>query len=101
MELWFNQICFCAKILVPGLALWAVVSLYTQGIDESRRLAEGFYFGILIVVAGLTVRTAAVLDACWLVHAGSLGTMVVAGVMYRPPCAFPVDAMGCDTETAV
>ncbi|GIW97290.1 MAG: hypothetical protein KatS3mg111_0623 [Pirellulaceae bacterium] len=84
MDLWIDQATGWLDFLVPAIALWAVVCLHMQPRAEERNVSQAFYVFALLLVAALTVRTVTTFQACWLVHTASLGSMIVAGVLYRP-----------------
>jgi hypothetical protein len=71
-------------MIVPALSIWAIACLYISKNGCQCRLANLVYFGVLLMVAGLTVRTVLVDDSCWLIHTATLGMLVVFGVMRRP-----------------
>lgn len=84
LEQFIEGIASCAGILVPLLAVWAIVSLYTQPTGCQCLATQVLYLSVIVFVAGVTVRTVMVDDGCWLVHTASLGVLVVFGVMRRP-----------------
>lgn len=73
-----------SAVLVPILALWAVVGLYALRTGVECYATQLLFFCSLMFIAGMTVRTIMANDGLWLVHTASLGVMVVAGVMKRP-----------------
>lgn len=84
MERLTECIVFCSGFIVPILALWAVACLYTRRSGIQCYASQIIYFATLLMISGLTIRTVMVDDCCWLVHMGSLGVMIVSGVMRRP-----------------
>ncbi len=84
MEQFIESIASWAGILVPLLAVWAIVGLYTQRSGCQCVATQVFYLSVMVFIAGVTVRTVMVDDGCWLVHTASLGVLVVSGVMRRP-----------------
>ena len=71
-------------LLVPVMALWAIAALYMQRADVECALTQLLYFGTLLLIAVITVRTMANNDGCWLIHTATLGVTIVAGAMRRP-----------------
>jgi hypothetical protein len=71
-------------MVVPALALWAIIGLYSMKSGSHCSVTEMLYFCVLLFVSGFTVRTILVDDGCWLAHSASLGALVVAGVLRRP-----------------
>ncbi len=84
MEPMIDAVVFLSSLLVPMLAIWAVAALYTQGAENNCYATEILYFGTLLLVSFVTLRTVATNDCCWLIHTATLGIMIVAGVMRRP-----------------
>lgn len=84
MEDLIHVIGYYSAVLVPLLAVWAILGLYTLGADRRCHCTECAFFLAMLIVAGCTIRTVVANDACWLVHTASLGCLVVAGVMRRP-----------------
>jgi hypothetical protein len=73
-----------AGVLVPLLAVWAIVGLYTQRTGNQCVATHVLYLAVMLFISGVTVRTVMIDDGCWLVHTASLGVMIVSGVMRRP-----------------
>lgn len=84
MERVIETVVGCSSLLVPLLVVWAIVGLYTMRGGGECLATQLLYFFVLLFVAGLTVRTVAVNDACWLAHTSSLGVLVVAGALKKP-----------------
>lgn len=84
MEQFIQSIASWAGILVPLLAVWAIVGLYTQRHGCQCIATQVLYLSVMLFIAGITVRTVMVDDGCWLIHMASLGVISVAGVMRRP-----------------
>lgn len=84
MERLVDSICLCSGFVVPLIALWAVMGLYTLRPGKKCCVTESAYFLALLLNAGVTLRTVTINHDCWLVHTLSLGVMIVAGVMRRP-----------------
>ncbi len=76
-------VCF-SGLLVPSLAIWAIVALYSQCSGVECCVTQFLFFATLLFIAGMTVRTVTTDDGYWLIHTASLGVMIVAGVMRRP-----------------
>lgn len=74
-------------LIVPALALWAIVGLYSLRSGCHCPVTEILYFCVLLFVSGFTVRTVVVEDGCWLAHSASLGALIVAGVLRKPDAA--------------
>ena len=85
MELVFLNAASLAHFVVPLLALWAIVGLYTMKADSGCWVTQAGFFLAMLIIACLTVRTVVCDHGCWLIHTSSLGMMIVAGVMRRPP----------------
>ncbi len=84
MEPVINAVVCCSSFMVPVMALWAIVALYLQRDDCECTTTQLLYFGTLMLIAFITVRTMATNDSCWLIHTATLGITVVAGAMRRP-----------------
>ncbi|MEO8271109.1 MAG: hypothetical protein ABI557_15415 [Aureliella sp.] len=84
MEPVINAIVGCSSFMVPVMALWAIVALYLQRDDCECTTTQLLYFGTLLLIAFITVRTMATNDSCWLIHTATLGITIVAGAMRRP-----------------
>jgi hypothetical protein len=84
MERVIECIASLPALIVPMLALWAIVGLYSQRTGCQCSATQVLYFSVLIVVSGFTVRTVLTDDGFWLAHTASLGSLIVAGVMRRP-----------------
>lgn len=84
MEMTLESVSYIAALLVPAIALWAIVCLYTQASGCKCHVTEVGFFAALLLIAAITVRTVLVDDGCWLIHTSSLGVMIVAGVMRKP-----------------
>ncbi len=79
-------------LIVPMLALWAIVGLYSMPSGCHCGAAQVLYFSLLVLVSVITLRTISADDGHWLAHTSSLGIMVIAGVMRRPSAEpSPVD----------
>ena len=89
LEQFIEGIASWASVLVPLLAVWAIVGLYTQKAGCQCIATQILYFSMLLFVAGLTIRTVMIDDECLLVHTSTLGMMVVSGVMRRPNSVTP------------
>ena len=76
-------ICCYSGFFVPVIALWAVASLYCSPAGQCCSFSQLVFFAAFLLISGLTLRTVAVDNECFLVHSVSLGAMVVGGVM-RP-----------------
>lgn len=78
-----------AGFIVPLLALWAIAGLYSLRAGCQCVATQLLFFSVMLLIAGITIRTVLANDGCWLVHTASLGVMVVAGVMRRPEVETP------------
>ena len=84
MEPVIDAVASCSSLMVPVMALWAIVALYLQRDDCECTTTQLLYFGTMLLIAFITVRTMATNDSCWLIHTATLGITVVAGAMRRP-----------------
>ncbi|MEZ6074690.1 MAG: hypothetical protein R3C09_17550 [Pirellulaceae bacterium] len=84
MEPVIDTVVGCSSFMVPVMALWAIVALYLQRDDCECITTQLLYFGTLLLIAFITVRTMATNDGCWLIHTATLGITIVAGAMRRP-----------------
>jgi len=84
LEHFIEGIASWSSVLVPLLAVWAVVGLYTQKAGCQCAATQILYLAVLLFIAGLTIRTVMVDDECLLIHTATLAVMVVSGVMRRP-----------------
>ena len=84
MEQFIQSIASWASILVPLLAAWAIIGLYTQRHGCQCIATQALYLSVMLFIAGITLRTVMIDDGCWLIHMASLGVLAVAGVMRRP-----------------
>ncbi len=89
MEPLINSVVMCSSFLVPALALWAIAALYMQRGDVECALTQLLYFGTLLLISFVTLRTITSNDGCWLIHTATLGITIVAGAMRRPVNAAP------------
>lgn len=89
MEPVINSVVMASSFMIPALAFWAIAALYMQRSDEDCRLTQLLYFGTLLIIACVTLRTMATNDGCWLIHTATLGITIVAGAMRRPCNAAP------------
>lgn len=89
MEPVIDTIVHFSSFMVPALALWAIAALYMQRSDVECALTQLFYFGTLLLISFVTLRTITSNDGCWLVHTATLGITIVAGAMRRPVSAAP------------
>ncbi len=74
----------CSALIVPALALWAIAALFSQRAEEECYATQVLYFGTLLMVSVVTLRTVSINDACWLMHTATLGVLIVAGALRRP-----------------
>lgn len=78
------QVCVgWTTLMVPALAMWAVIGINVFRAEAQRPLVDSLYFLVMIFIGVLTWRTMSINDACWLIHTASLGTMIVFGVLPR------------------
>ena len=84
MEPLIATVILYSGLIAPLLAIWGIACLYTQRSGEQCRTTHLIYFATLLVISGLMLRTVAADDSLWLVHASSLGAMIVCGTMRRP-----------------
>ena len=69
-------------IALPMLGLWALLGTKLS-VGESLRRAEKRFLVALVVISLVTLRTVSALDDAWLVHTGTLASMVL-GVFTVP-----------------
>ena len=74
----------CSSLLVPLLAVWAIVGIYTVRRGCECAASQLVFFSVLLFIAVLTTRTVTMNDASWLSHTASLSAMIVAGALRRP-----------------
>ena len=89
MEPVISTIVLFSSLLVPALALAAIVTLHMQPAENDSGWCQLLYFGTLLVIAFVTLRTMATNDGCWLIHTATLGITIVAGAMRRPSDVAP------------
>lgn len=89
MEPVIDTIVDLSNLMVPALALWAIAALYMQRSDVECTLTQLLYFGTLLLISFVTLRTITTNDGCWLVHTATLGITIVAGAMRRPVSTAP------------
>ncbi len=85
MEELIGFVAVCSGLVAPMLTVSAVVAIYMQKPEQDCGLRQLVFFFALLSVAGLTVRAVTIDDGCWLTHTASLGVLIVAGVLRRPP----------------
>ena len=73
-----------SDVMSPAVAIWSISLLYLQPKDADRQVSQLLFFGSMLLIAGLTVRTTMMNPERWLIHAASLGCLIVSGVMRRP-----------------
>ena len=67
-------------IILPMIGAAALLlAKFSQG-DAARR-AERRFFGILVVITIVTLRTVITCDDVWLVHTATLGTLIVGSLV--------------------
>jgi hypothetical protein len=81
MELAMQVFVDWTALMVPALALWAVIGIHVYRSEGQSALVDALYFLVMVVIAALTWRTMNANDSCWLIHTASLGTMIVGGVL--------------------
>ena len=74
----------CSTLIVPLIAIWAILCVYTVRPGAHCHVTECCFFFSLMLVACCTVRTVAINDSCWLQHTATLGAMVVSAALKRP-----------------
>ncbi len=89
MEPAINAIVHMSSFMVPAIALWAIAALYMQRDDVECTWTQLLYFGTLLLISFVTLRTITTNDGCWLMHTATLGITIVAGAMRRPASAPP------------
>ena len=63
--------------LIGGMTL--MYAKFSQG--EGARWAERQFFGVLVVITIVTLRTVITCDEVWLVHTTTLGTLIVSALV--------------------
>ena len=63
--------------LIGGTSL--LFAKFSSG--EAARRAERYFFAILVVITGITLRTVIQCDEIWLLHTTTLGTIIVASLV--------------------
>lgn len=81
MELAMQVFVDWTALMVPALALWAVIGIHAYRSEGFALLVDVFYFLVMVLIAALTWRTMSGNDSCWLIHTASLGTMIIGGVL--------------------
>lgn len=81
MELAMQVFVDWTALMVPALAVWAVIGIHVYRSEGQSALVDALYFLAMVVIAALTWRTMNANDSCWLIHTASLGTMIVGGVL--------------------
>lgn len=84
MELLIATVVGYSGILAPVLATWATANLYLQPQESDCGYCQTAYFGAMLFIGFLTVRTMLMHDECWLINAASLGVLIVGGALKRP-----------------
>jgi hypothetical protein len=64
-------------IIVPAMACIGLVAAQTAHIPSIRGIAMSIFYGTLVVVALGTIRSMAHNEGTWLLHAGSLGMLII------------------------
>jgi len=81
VELLIAAIAGYSGIFAPMLAAWAICTLCLHSHDSDFGYCQTVFFGSMLVIAFLTVRTMLMHDPCWLLNASSLGVLVVGGAL--------------------
>ena len=74
----------CSSLLVPFAAMWAVACLYCLQTGGRCIIKECSFLLVLVLIAGITVRSVVAMDASFLLNTATLGVVVVAGVIRKP-----------------
>jgi hypothetical protein len=77
MPYWFESFGPCLAWVVPCIAivgLWVAKSFENP---QLQRSAERIFFGAMLLVAWVALRTVMANDGCWFIHMASLGAMVL------------------------
>ena len=71
-------------VLAPVLAVWAIATLclHTQKVDYGY--CQAVFFGSMMLIGFLTIRTMLMQDPSWLLNAASLGVLIVGGALKGP-----------------
>jgi hypothetical protein len=81
VELLIAAIVGYSGILAPVLATWAIASLCLHCQESDFGYCQTVYFGSMLSIGFLTVRTMLMHDPCWLINASSLGVLIVGGAL--------------------
>ena len=67
-------------VLMPMIGCMALVGA-KLGIGDTARVAQRFFFGTLLVITVVTLRTVITCDEAWLVHTSSLATLIIGSLV--------------------
>jgi hypothetical protein len=67
-------------VLLPMIGLVSLILVHTCD-EKTRVFAERQFLATLIFVTFMTLRTVISLEPTWLIHTGTLGTMVIAALV--------------------
>jgi len=68
-------------ILAPVLSLWAIATLCLHSQEADFGYCQTVFFGAMMLIGFLTVRTMLIQDTSWLLNATSLGVLIVGGAL--------------------
>lgn len=84
MELLVATIGEYSFVVAPALVTWAIASLYIQAYGSTSAYSQTVFFVTLLAIGILTMRSMVLSEQHWLIHAVSLGVLIVAGALRRP-----------------
>lgn len=64
-------------LVVPAMAVFGLFAAQTAHIQSVRRIAVSVFYGSLCVVALGAIRSMTQTEATWLLHAASLGLLII------------------------
>ena len=84
MEVLVATIVGYSGLLAPILMIWAIATLCLHSEKADYGYCQSVFFGSMVVIGFLTVRTMLMHDPCWLLNAISLGVLIVGGALKGP-----------------
>jgi hypothetical protein len=78
---WINALEFNAAWFFPIASLVGLWLCRTSPDQLIRTWSERVFFAMLLLLAGITLRTIAANEQAWLLHTTSLGIMIIGGVI--------------------
>lgn len=81
MELLIATMVGYSGVLAPILMTWGIATLCLHTHETDDGYCQSVFFGSMVVIGFLTVRTMLMHDPCWLLNAASLGVLIVGGAL--------------------